>query len=86
MTKDTRSQRERMLAGDLYIADDPELAAESLRAQELAQEYNASIRPTRRAGGGSSPSCSGRSARTPRSGRRSTATTAGRSTWARGRS
>jgi maltose O-acetyltransferase len=38
---DTRSQRERMLAGDLYIADDPELAAESLRAMRLSAEFNA---------------------------------------------
>ena len=35
MTDDPRSQRERMLAGDLYIADDPELARESARAAEL---------------------------------------------------
>ena len=27
---DTRSMRERMLAGDLYIADDPELAAPAI--------------------------------------------------------
>jgi len=40
--EDTRSQRERMLAGDLYLADDPELAQESLRAMELIREYNAS--------------------------------------------
>jgi maltose O-acetyltransferase len=39
---DTRSQRERMLAGDLYIADDPELARESRRAAELYAAYNAS--------------------------------------------
>jgi maltose O-acetyltransferase len=39
---DTRSQRERMLAGDLYIADDPELAQESLRAMELMHELNTS--------------------------------------------
>ena len=39
---DTRSQRERMLAGDLYIADDPDLARESRRARELYGEYNAS--------------------------------------------
>jgi maltose O-acetyltransferase len=39
---DMRSQRERMLAGDLYIADDPELARESRRAAELYGEYNAS--------------------------------------------
>jgi maltose O-acetyltransferase len=31
-----------MLAGDLYIADDPEIAAESRRAMELAAQYNAS--------------------------------------------
>lgn len=37
---DGRSQRERMLAGDLYIADDPELAAESLRAMKLTAEFN----------------------------------------------
>jgi maltose O-acetyltransferase len=39
---DKRSQRERMLAGDLYIADDPELARESLRAAELTQAFNTS--------------------------------------------
>jgi len=39
---DTRTQRERMLAGDLYIADDPELARESRRARELYGEFNAS--------------------------------------------
>jgi maltose O-acetyltransferase len=37
---DSRSQRERMLAGDLYIADDPELAAASLRAAELTRAFN----------------------------------------------
>jgi maltose O-acetyltransferase len=39
---DTRSQRERMLAGDLYVADDPQLAAESRRAAILMQQFNAS--------------------------------------------
>jgi maltose O-acetyltransferase len=39
---DTRSQRERMLAGDLYIADDPQLARESRRAAELYGAYNTS--------------------------------------------
>lgn len=34
--------RDRMLAGDLYLADDPELGAEMLRAAELTAEYNAS--------------------------------------------
>jgi maltose O-acetyltransferase len=31
-----------MLAGDLYIADDPQLAADSLRALALTREFNAS--------------------------------------------
>ena len=39
---DERSPRERMLAGDLYIADDPEIAAESRRALELTAWYNVS--------------------------------------------
>jgi maltose O-acetyltransferase len=39
---DGRSQRERMLAGELYIADDPELARESLRAAQLTRAFNAS--------------------------------------------
>ena len=39
---DGRSQRERMLAGDLYIADDPELAAESRRAALLTKAFNES--------------------------------------------
>ena len=30
-----------MLAGDLYIADDPELSKESLRAANLVSQYNA---------------------------------------------
>jgi maltose O-acetyltransferase len=38
---DARSQRERMLAGDLYLADDPVLAQESRRAAELVRDYNA---------------------------------------------
>jgi len=38
---DTRTNRERMLAGDLYIADDPELEAASKRATRLAAEYTA---------------------------------------------
>jgi maltose O-acetyltransferase len=40
MTEDQRSMRDRMLAGDLYIADDPELAADSARAQSLSHRYN----------------------------------------------
>jgi maltose O-acetyltransferase len=34
--------RERMLAGDLYIADDPELARESQRAMALTEAFNRS--------------------------------------------
>jgi maltose O-acetyltransferase len=37
---DAHSQRERMLAGDLYIADDPELIQESLQAQTLLKAFN----------------------------------------------
>ncbi len=37
-----RSQRERMLAGDLYVADDPELARESQRAATLMRRFNTS--------------------------------------------
>ena len=38
--EDTRSPRERMLAGDLYVGDD-ELAADRLRALALSAQYNA---------------------------------------------
>ncbi len=38
---DTRTMRERMLAGDHYTADDPELAEASTRALDLASAYNA---------------------------------------------
>jgi len=37
------SMKERMLAGELYLADDPELRADNARAQRLVAEYN----PTR---------------------------------------
>ncbi|MDL5159679.1 sugar O-acetyltransferase [Actinomycetospora termitidis] len=36
---DPRTQRERMLAGDLYIADDPENARLAQRAMALAEQY-----------------------------------------------
>jgi maltose O-acetyltransferase len=38
---DPRTNRERMLAGDLYVAEDPELARALRRATRLADEYNA---------------------------------------------
>jgi maltose O-acetyltransferase len=40
MENDGRSMRERMLAGDLYIADDPELGELHLRAMDLVAAYN----------------------------------------------
>jgi maltose O-acetyltransferase len=40
-TNDTRSMRERMLAGDPYIADDPELGAQNMAALDLMDAYNA---------------------------------------------
>ncbi|MDG9717544.1 sugar O-acetyltransferase [Streptomyces sp. DH24] len=38
---DSRTQLERMLAGDLYIADDPEIAGRQQRAVRLAARYQA---------------------------------------------
>jgi maltose O-acetyltransferase len=48
-SQDTRTQRERMLAGDPYVADDPELARDSLRAVMLVKRFNDSepSRPVR---------------------------------------
>lgn len=40
--EDRRSMRERMLAGDLYIADDPQLGADSMRAAALMHRFNTS--------------------------------------------
>jgi maltose O-acetyltransferase len=37
---DARTQRERMLAGDLYLAEDPEIARDRLRASQLMGAYN----------------------------------------------
>ena len=42
MTDDHRSMRERMLAGDLYLADDPELAQDNQRATVLMEAFNRS--------------------------------------------
>ena len=38
---DLRTMRERMLAGDLYIADDPEIGEQSAAALDLVAAYNA---------------------------------------------
>ncbi|WP_329609192.1 maltose acetyltransferase domain-containing protein [Arthrobacter sp. ATA002] len=54
---DTRSMRERMEAGDLYIADDPELARDSIRALELADRYNRTWAQDRRGQRRFSASC-----------------------------
>ncbi|GAB3197281.1 sugar O-acetyltransferase [Geodermatophilus arenarius] len=48
---DGRTMRERMLAGDLYVADDPEIGEESATALDLVAAYNATSvrqRPLRR--------------------------------------
>ena len=37
---DTKTMRERMLAGELYLADDPELALDSMRARGLMHRLN----------------------------------------------
>jgi maltose O-acetyltransferase len=46
---DDRSMRERMLAGELYVADDPELARDSGRARALTHRLNM-MDPADRAG------------------------------------
>ena len=49
---DARSMRERMLAGDPYLADDPEIAEASAAALDLVAAYNATTarqEPLRRA-------------------------------------
>lgn len=38
---DSRSMRERMLAGGLYLADDPDLAEPNSAAMDLMDSYNA---------------------------------------------
>jgi maltose O-acetyltransferase len=40
MDESQKGMRERMLAGELYIADDPELARDSARAQRLTHQIN----------------------------------------------
>ncbi len=37
------AMRDRMLRGELYIADDPQIAADHARAQELLDRYNATL-------------------------------------------
>ena len=40
---DQRTQKERMLAGELYVADDPELAADNRRISAWMARYNAML-------------------------------------------
>ena len=40
MANTARTEKQKMLAGELYTARDPELAADNLRAQALLREYN----------------------------------------------
>lgn len=42
MATTSANQKSRMLAGELYVADDPELGAAHLRAQALLARFNAS--------------------------------------------
>src|SRR5215218_962510 len=39
------AMKDRMLRGDLYVADDPDLAADFARAQELLGRYNRTLHP-----------------------------------------
>lgn len=41
-----RSEKEKMLAGELYTASDPELAADNARARMWIERYNASLAAT----------------------------------------
>lgn len=40
---DARSEKQKMLAGDLYVADDPELAADAARIAAWMTRYNAAL-------------------------------------------
>lgn len=40
MNASNKTEKQKMLAGELYLASDPELAAESLRAARLVQRYS----------------------------------------------
>src|SRR5262249_30171414 len=42
-TSEIRAEREKMLAGDLYLASDPELVEARARARRILAEYNATF-------------------------------------------
>ncbi|MBW4660406.1 MAG: sugar O-acetyltransferase [Drouetiella hepatica Uher 2000/2452] len=43
MTESNKSEREKMLAGELYLADDPDLYAEAIRARQLLRQYREAV-------------------------------------------
>ena len=70
------TEREKMIAGELYDALDPELVALRGRARDLCRELNATAEPSTSGGKPSSPSCSAKAATACGSSRRSTVTMA----------
>ncbi len=50
--------RQRMLRGELYLADDPEIQGEQARARELAERYNATATTSTTRARDCSASCS----------------------------
>ncbi|MEE3918497.1 maltose acetyltransferase domain-containing protein [Micromonospora sp. BRA006-A] len=80
------SMKDRMLAGEQYIADDPAIIADLERAALLSERFNRSSADDPAGRLARCANCSARSARTPGSGRRCTATTDTRRTSARVRS
>ncbi|MGZ3458370.1 MAG: maltose acetyltransferase domain-containing protein [Archangium sp.] len=57
-----RTEKEKMLAGELYVAADPELVAERARARKLLRAYNQLTSPVH-AALARSPAASSRAAR-----------------------
>jgi maltose O-acetyltransferase len=47
MDNENKTEKQKMLAGELYLATDPELAAETLEASRLLQSYNSTARGDR---------------------------------------
>jgi hypothetical protein len=83
---DARTQKQRMLAGDLYSPIDPEIMADHEAAVAWMGRYNALDLPPSERHALLRERCWRRSATASASGRRSTATTATTSRSARGRS
>jgi maltose O-acetyltransferase len=73
---DGRSNRERMLAGNQYIANDPDLARESSRAGNLTAAFNNTASDDHAGRDRILRELLGSVGEGPRSGRRSVATTA----------